>query len=137
MMKLKQMVPVLMVCAATSAALAQGGQGQPPQPPAPPSLSQMDGDHDGRVTVAEADAFFSKMGQDHAGTRPSAPPDAGEKPPQSADGQPRRPPEGRAGAKGQPPKPPSGAQMDSNRDGVISQAEFDAMLKAMPQPPVR
>lgn len=127
MQKLNRMILVLALCAATGAALAQGGPGLPRgagTQPQPPSLSQLDGNHDGHVTVAEADTFFGRMARNHVAVPPSDPP-----------GGAGAPVKGRPGAQAQPPRLPTGAQLDSNSDGVISLAEFDAMVKVMPKPP--
>lgn len=109
-------------------------QAAPARHPPAPELSAMDGNGDGRVTVAEADAFFARMPQGHGdkGEPPAgkAPPE-GKAPPRPAAGQGGQPPAG------QSPRPPRAVHLDRNGDGLISQAEFAAMLRAMPPRPAR
>lgn len=112
------------------------------RPSKPPELAAMDGNGDGRVAVAEADAFFARMAPAHGqggGGRPPAPPagqqDGNAPPAPPAGGQGGQPPAG--APSGPPPRPPSGAGLDSNGDGIISQAEFSAMLTAMPPRPAQ
>lgn len=141
MSKLKWLT--LFVAIGGSAGLAQA-QGVDGSPPPQPKLSQMDGNGDGRVTVAEADAFFATMrpGREHdradhaVGTRPQSP--SGEAPPRHADDANRPPPPGGQNGQrpeGAPPQPPSGARLDTDGNGIISQAEFDVMLRSMSAPP--
>ncbi|MFV0291983.1 MAG: hypothetical protein ACK5II_01650 [Paracoccus sp. (in: a-proteobacteria)] len=104
--------------------------------PPEPSLARMDGNGDGIVTVVEAEAFFARgPGHGHGGANMSGKgPDEKRSSQQdkvthgtdSSSMPPRKPPAG-SGMK-PPPRP---ADMDKNDDGVISQAEFDSVLKAM------
>ncbi len=125
---------ILAAALALSAGLAsaQTGGGKPLKGP---TLSAMDSNGDGKVTVTEAEAFFARGpgggGSPKGGKSGSAQSGSGQEPPPP-------PPGSASGKKGPGGKPPEGghgpkaSDMDTNGDGVISQAEFDAALTKRP-----
>ncbi|WBU63220.1 hypothetical protein [Paracoccus aerodenitrificans] len=109
-------------------------------------LSAMDANHDGRVTVQEADAFLAKAPRHQAVDHDRRPPARPEGNP-TDEAVPNLRDERRPGMKPQQepttqennrqpasPPAPSGANLDSNRDGIISDSEFQVMAKMLPAP---
>jgi len=118
-----------------TSACAGANSEQPPRQ-GPPSLAAMDADGNGKVTVQEFDAAMARMGPGEgpgkgAGNVPPGPPPANGK----APGGP--PPDGGKAGPGGKGAPPPGSSIDTSKDGIVSQQEFDAFLANMPKPPAK